>query len=92
MSEMTAPTVSSELIKNWISRFGIPVRITSDQGRQFESAVFHELTKTLGIRHLTTTGYHPQSNGIIERFHRTLKSALMAKGADQWLHKLLNYY
>lgn len=86
--DMTAPTIANEIIAHWIARFGIPKRITSDQGRQFESNIFHELTNLLGINHLTTTGYHPQSNGIIERFHRTLKAALMAKGSDNWPAKI----
>lgn len=86
--DMTAPTIASELTRNWITRFGIPLRITSDQGRQFESEVFHELTNLLGIQHLRTTGYHPQANGIVERQHRTLKAAIMAKGDDNWPQKL----
>lgn len=88
ISDMTAVTIANEITKHWIARFGTPLRITSDQGRQFESEIFHELTKILGIQHLRTTGYHPQANGIIERLHRTLKAAIMAKGADRWPHKL----
>lgn len=65
--DMTAPTIAIELTKHWIARFGTPRRITSDQGRQFESEVFHELTGTLGIQHLRTTGYHPP----FERNNRT---------------------
>jgi hypothetical protein len=85
---MTAPTVANALTKHWFANFGIPMRITSDQGRQFESNLFHELKRTMGINHLTTTGYHPQSNGLIERFHRTIKAAIMTRGAEQWPSKL----
>lgn len=88
ISDMTAPTVAIALTKHWFANFGIPLRITSDQGRQFESDLFHELKHTLGINHLTTTGYHPQSNGIIERFHRTVKASLMSRGAEKWPQKL----
>lgn len=86
--DMLAQTVAAAIITHWIARFGTPLRITSDQGRQFESTLFHELNTTLGINHLRTTGYHPQSNGIIERFHRTLKAAIMSKGLDDWPSKL----
>ena len=64
---MTAETVAKSLISGWFARFGIPKRITIDQGRQFESHQFHELSKLLNIRHLKTTSYHPQSNGLVER-------------------------
>ena len=48
----------------------------SDQGKQFESAVFNELLRALDIKRVRTTPYHPQSNGLIERFHATLKAVL----------------
>lgn len=86
--DQTAETVAQALIQHWIARFGVPLRITSDQGRQFESALFFQLNKLLGIEHLHTTAYHPQANGLIERFHRTLKAALMAQETDDWVTKL----
>ena len=46
---------------------------------QFSSAVWGELCKTLGISHWLTTAYHPQVNGLVERFHRQLKDALRAR-------------
>lgn len=88
MPDMTATTVAQTIIRDWIARFGVPARITVDQGRQFESLVFHELNQMLGTQHLRTTSYHPQANGIIERFHRTLKGALMATGDSDWAKRL----
>ena len=46
------------------------------QGRQFESNLFHEFSKSLGTKRIRTCAYHPQSNGLIENFHRTLKTAI----------------
>lgn len=89
IADMTANTVANALISSWISRFGVPLRVSTDQGRQFESTLFHELNHTLGTQHMRTSPYHPQANGLIERFHRTLKSALMSdKEPTKWATKL----
>ncbi|GBM00184.1 hypothetical protein AVEN_176420-1 [Araneus ventricosus] len=59
-------------------------RLTTDQGTQYESALFQVLTKFLGTARQRTTSYHPAANGQIERFHRQLKAAVMAHGKFQW--------
>lgn len=78
VEEITAEVVAWTFYKNWISRFGVPCKVTTDQGRQFESDLFRSLTKFLGTEKISTTPYHPQSNGCVERWHRSLKTALMA--------------
>lgn len=78
IAEMTASTVAEAFYANWVSRFGAPVRLTTDQGRQFEAEIFRRLTALLGIDKKRTTAYHPQANGCIERWHRSMKAALMA--------------
>lgn len=86
--DITAPTVAKALVANWISRFGVPADITSDLGRQFESALFRQLLDILGVSHLRTTSYHPQTNGLVERWHRTLKSAILCHNTDKWTQYL----
>ena len=77
------------LIRGWIARFGVPTNLTSDRGAQFTSSLWAELGKTLAIKNTNTTAYHPQANGLVERFHRTLKAALMATGeATSWMGRL----
>jgi hypothetical protein len=53
----------------WVARFGVPEQITSDCGRQFCSSLWDALTHRLGVKMRFTTPYHPQSNGVVERFH-----------------------
>jgi cleavage and polyadenylation specificity factor subunit 1 len=90
IENMTAETVAKVVYEQWICRFGAPIHITTDQGRQFESELFESLLKLLGIKRSRTTAYHPQCNGILERTHRTLKAALTARmmGNTSWLEEL----
>ena len=84
-----ASTCASVLIQHWIARFGAPADITSDRGRQFTSTLWTMLNKLLGIEAKTTTAYHPQANGMVERFHRQLKTALKTRTASpNWLDEL----
>ena len=60
------------LVANFFTRFGVPCELHSDQGREFESAVFSECCRLLGIKKTRTTPLRPQSDGMVERFNRTL--------------------
>ena len=79
MSDITAKSSARALLRHWVARFGVPDSIVSDRGRQFTSELWLELTQALGISRKLTTSYHPQSNGMIERQHRTLKDRLIAR-------------
>ncbi|KAK3786405.1 hypothetical protein RRG08_011721 [Elysia crispata] len=84
-----ASTRASALLQHWIARFGVPEDITSDRGRQFTSTLWTMLNKLLGIKAKTTTAYHPQANGMVERFHHELKTALKARTTSpNWLDEL----
>ena len=69
-------TVADVLVKEFVCRFGVPLFIHSDQGRNFESAVFGEMCRLLGITKIRTTPLHPQSDGMGERFNQTIESQL----------------
>ena len=70
----TATTVVKALVVHVFSRFGMPIEILTDRGAEFESELFCQLLRWLEIDKLRTTAYKPSSNGVVERFHRTLNS------------------
>ena len=86
-----ATTVARKLVDEFFCRFSPPERLHSDQGRNFESAVIAETCKLLGINKSRTTPYHPQSDGLVERFNRTLLDMLSKSVGDypsQWEHHI----
>ena len=58
--------------RHWIARFGVPGDMSSDRGTQFMSDLWMSLSNLLGIQVHRTTAYHPQANGLVERFHQSL--------------------
>ena len=68
--------MAKKLVEEWICRYGVMRIIHSDQGRQFESRLFTEVCKILGIRKTRTTAWRPKANGQVERFNRTLGAML----------------
>ncbi len=63
-------------LSQFISIFGIPKVIQSDQGSNFSSHMFSQVLKQLRIHHIQSSAYHAQSQGALERFHQTVKSLL----------------
>jgi len=76
LTDQEAWTVANALVDGLVSRFGVPSTLHSDQGRNFESRVFAQMCEWLGIRKTRTTRLHPQSDGLVERFMRTLSAQL----------------
>lgn len=87
LADITAETVARALVRCWISHFGVPHQIITDQGRQFTSSLFENISRVLGFAKIRTSAYRPQANGKVERFHRRLKDALRARQSD-WLADL----
>jgi len=69
-------TVVAEALVCIFARVGVPDEVLSDQGTQFTSALMKEVGRLLSMKQLTTTPYHPQCNGLVERFNATLKTML----------------
>ena len=63
-------------------QYGIPDSLLTDQGRSFEAQLYQELLEVLDVKKLRTTPYHPESDGLSERFNRTLLQLLRSYGND----------
>ena len=72
MPDKTALVVADAFFQHIVYRFGMPTVIHSDQGREFENKVMQELCLLCGAHLTWTTPYHPESDGLVERFNRTL--------------------
>ena len=79
LCEITAKACADAFVLNWVARFGCPQVMTCDRGVQLTSHLWEELCKFLGCKLVHTTAFHPESNGFLERQHRTLKAALKAQ-------------
>lgn len=88
LRNISTEAIINVFVETWISRYGVPHTITTDQGRQFQSVTFNKLCSMFGIRHIQTTAYHPQSNGKVERFHRALKFSFSCGDVKTWSKRL----
>ena len=78
LRDITTESVINAFAHGWIGNYGIPQTVTTDRGSQFTSEIWTQLLSTWGINRKMTTAYHPEANGLVERFHRRLKESLMA--------------
>lgn len=87
VKDKKAETIAHLLIEEIIPRHSVPLQILSDNGSENVNRVMKKTCKALNISHVTTSFYHPQSNGRIERFHKTLHdilSKLMKDDTKTW--------
>lgn len=98
MPDVTAYTMAENFVNTIICRHAIPEILVTDQGTVFLSKMFQEICKLLKIKHITTSAYRPQSNGQIERYHRSLSQYIKAfaetdlNNWDKWIPYALLVY
>ena len=81
---MPSTTLQStfEAMRSFISRYGLPEQLVSDNGTQFTSEEFTQLMKRNGVKHIRLALYHPASNGLAERFVQTFKREMKASEGE----------
>lgn len=92
--DSTALTAAKTIVEEVCLVYNFPKIIISDNGPCFVADIFKQMAKLLDIKHIRTTPYHPQSNGSIERYHRTLGQYIRAyvqKNQASW-HKYLPFF
>ena len=77
LAGITATDVSSAFCRDWISVYGPPDIVLTENGPQFASLFFQGVCNLMGIRNLYTSTYNPHTNGQVERFNKTLVDMLM---------------
>ena len=82
LKSIDAECIAEELIQLF-SRTGVPQEILTDQGSNFTSRLLAELYRLLHIKPIKTTPYHPQTDGLVERFNQTLKAMLRKSATEE---------
>ena len=85
--DQKATTLAKLLVEEVVPVIGVPEALLSDRGTNLLSHLMRDVCKLLGVAKLNTTAYHPQCNGLVERFNRTLKMMLrkhVDKFGPQW--------
>jgi len=91
LENQLSETIAKAFVDNFICRFGAPLCILTDQGSNFISELIHNVCKILKIKKLQSTAYHPQTNGALERSHRTIVEYIrnfIEKDPNEWDHWL----
>ena len=87
MPNQRAEMVAKAFVDEVVTRHGVPTKLLTDQGRNFEVDLMKQVLSLLDVQKLRTSPYHPQTDGQVERMNRTLKGILMAyvnKDHNDW--------
>ena len=84
LKKAIAKAISKFIYQKIIYKHGYPEVLQSDRGTHFVNRVIEDLTEKFRIKHCLSSPYHPQTNGLVERFNQTLceKLAKLAEEMD----------
>ena len=91
IADQTAETIAKLFVEQIVCRHGIPEELLSDRGANFLSTLMQEVCKLLRVKKLNTSGYHPQTDGLVEKFNSTLINMIAKCSEDnpcEWDSKL----
>ena len=97
-TKKSAKKAAEKLWNDFIMRYGIPEKLLSDSGREFENELLQGMSKLCGIKKICTTPYHPQTNGKVERMNQTIITmlkCLLEQYKSNWhnhVNKLVHAY
>ena len=72
LHDQKAETIVRVLVERLTARHGVPEQLLSDRGSNLLSELMQEICKVLGIEKVNTSGYHPQMDGLVEKFNSTI--------------------
>ena len=75
-ADQSATTIARLLVEEIVSRHGVPEQLLSDRGQNFLSELIGAVCELLGIEKVNTSGYHPQTDGMVEKFNSTIINML----------------
>jgi transposase InsO family protein len=87
MKDKKAHTVAKCLVHKVITKYGAPQNVLTDRGTNFLSTFIKEICILFKIKQMRTTAYHPQTDGLVERFNRTLIDVLTYYLVDEPEHE-----
>ena len=73
---ISAAEVAKAFVDHWVFNYGAPKELLADNGKCFTARFFQDVCRILNVHNMFTTTYHPQTNGQVERYNRTLKAAI----------------
>ncbi|CAF1437902.1 unnamed protein product [Adineta ricciae] len=76
LPDNSAITAAQCFVEQFVFKYGVPRRLITDQGVHFKNELMKKLTTLLGTHHIHTSAYHPQGNGLVERFNGTFHPQL----------------